>query len=79
MSADSTDYEYDDWDFTLLENLPTVHECVLAIVQHALSYGKAKQKQHIRKLAWLGIGREDLERTLSWNQKQDWKTFLMVI
>ena len=51
MSADSTDYEYDDWDFTLLENLPTVHECVLAIVQHALFYGKAKQKQHIQKLA----------------------------
>ena len=47
MSVAAAKYQYDVWDFTLLENLPTEHECVLAIVHHSPTYGSAKQKDHL--------------------------------
>ena len=49
MSADG--YDYDDWEFILLEYLPTVHECVLSIVHHSPSYGSIKQKDHIHQFS----------------------------
>ena len=45
------DYDYDDWMYALLEKLPTVAECVQAILHHASSYGTNRQKDHIHQFA----------------------------
>ena len=48
---EGNEYDYIDWSFTLLEFLPTIHECVQAIVNHASSYDKTKQKDHAHQFA----------------------------
>ena len=48
---EGNEYDYTDCSFTLLQFLPTIYECVQAIVNHAPSYGKIKQKVHIHQFA----------------------------
>ena len=45
------EHDYIDWSFTLLEFLPTIHEYVQAIVNHAHSYDKTEQKDHVHQFA----------------------------
>lgn len=48
---EGNEYDYIDWSFTLLEFIPAIREWVQAIVNHAPSYGKTKQKDHVHQFS----------------------------
>ena len=44
-------FSYDDWMFLMLDNLPTLAECVQTIVNYAPRYGSNIQKDHIHQFS----------------------------